>query len=233
MPAGGTLFAHGYRTLRRPIHRDRCARRAARHGGRVRRRDVDAAARSCRPARSWQPTGCRSPAPPTSGTPPASTRQIANQGSEPSGFSCQVIAYGDTAATFSDGAPTNELTLGPNESAHIGTIVTAHGRRGAGRAARAVRAGPDLELERPVAHRADSPADVQHPVVAVARDLHVQERGPSGLLSLRDQRRVREGPPVRGSRDTRRAAPRPTPSPDPPRSSGTGRTSARRCRHRR
>ena len=53
--------------------------------------------------------------------------QIANQGSEPSGFSCQVIAYGDTAATFSDGAPTNELTLGPNESAHIGTIVTAHG----------------------------------------------------------------------------------------------------------
>jgi hypothetical protein len=53
--------------------------------------------------------------------------QIANQGSEPSGFSCQVIAYGDTAATFSDGAPTNELTLGPNESAHIGTIVTTHG----------------------------------------------------------------------------------------------------------
>ena len=53
--------------------------------------------------------------------------QIANQGTEASGFSCQVIAYGDTAATFSDGAPTNELTLGPNESAHIGTIVTAHG----------------------------------------------------------------------------------------------------------
>ena len=53
--------------------------------------------------------------------------QIANQGSEPSGFSCQVVAYGDTAATFSDGAPTNELTLGPNESAHIGTIVTVHG----------------------------------------------------------------------------------------------------------
>lgn len=53
--------------------------------------------------------------------------QVANQGSEPSGFSCQVIAYGDTAATFSDGAPTNELTLGPNESAHIGTIVTVHG----------------------------------------------------------------------------------------------------------
>ena len=53
--------------------------------------------------------------------------QIANQGSEPSGFSCQVIAYGDTAATFSDGAPTTELTLGPNESAHVGTIVTAHG----------------------------------------------------------------------------------------------------------
>jgi hypothetical protein len=53
--------------------------------------------------------------------------QVANQGSESSGFSCQVIAYGDTAATFADGAPTNELTLGPNESAHIGTIVTAHG----------------------------------------------------------------------------------------------------------
>jgi hypothetical protein len=53
--------------------------------------------------------------------------QIVNQGSEPSGFSCQVIAYGDTAATFEDGAPTNELTLGSKETGHIGTIVTAHG----------------------------------------------------------------------------------------------------------
>jgi len=53
--------------------------------------------------------------------------QITNQGSEPSGFSCQVIAFGDTAATFADGAPTNELTLGSKETAHIGTIVTVHG----------------------------------------------------------------------------------------------------------
>jgi hypothetical protein len=53
--------------------------------------------------------------------------QISNQGTLASGFTCQVVAYGDTAATFADGAPTYELTLGPSESAHIGTIVTAHG----------------------------------------------------------------------------------------------------------
>ncbi len=53
--------------------------------------------------------------------------QISNQGTLASGFSCQVVAYGDTAATFADGAPTYELTLGPSESAHIGTVVTTHG----------------------------------------------------------------------------------------------------------
>ena len=50
--------------------------------------------------------------------------QITNQGSEASGFSCRVTAYGDTAATFGDGAPTYELTLGPSESLHVATIVT-------------------------------------------------------------------------------------------------------------
>jgi hypothetical protein len=54
--------------------------------------------------------------------------QVVNQGSESSGFSCSVIAFGDTSATFADGAPTYELTLGSNEAAHVATIVTAHGK---------------------------------------------------------------------------------------------------------
>ena len=51
--------------------------------------------------------------------------QITNQGSEASGFSCRLTAYGDTSATFADGAPTSELTLGPSEAAHVTAIVTA------------------------------------------------------------------------------------------------------------
>jgi len=53
--------------------------------------------------------------------------QVTNQGSESSGFSCRLSAYGDTSATFADGAPTYELTLGPSEAAHITAVVTAHG----------------------------------------------------------------------------------------------------------
>ena len=53
--------------------------------------------------------------------------QITNQGSEPSGFSCRVTAYGDTAATFGDGSPTYDLTLGASESVHVTTIVTVTG----------------------------------------------------------------------------------------------------------
>jgi len=53
--------------------------------------------------------------------------QITNQGSEPSGFSCRVTAYGDTAATFGDGSPTYDVTLGSSESVHVATIVTVTG----------------------------------------------------------------------------------------------------------
>jgi len=54
--------------------------------------------------------------------------QIVNQGSESSGFSCSVIAFGNTAATFVGGTPTYELTLGSKEAAHVATIVTARGK---------------------------------------------------------------------------------------------------------
>jgi len=53
--------------------------------------------------------------------------QITNQGSDPSGFSCRVTAFGDTAATFGDGSATYDLTLGASESVHVATIVTVTG----------------------------------------------------------------------------------------------------------
>ena len=53
--------------------------------------------------------------------------QITNQGSQPSGFSCRVTAFGDTAATFGDGSPAYTITLGATESVHVATIVTVTG----------------------------------------------------------------------------------------------------------
>ena len=52
---------------------------------------------------------------------------ITNQGSAISGFSCRITAFGDTTATFVDGAPTYELTLASEQVVHVATVVTTQG----------------------------------------------------------------------------------------------------------
>jgi hypothetical protein len=53
--------------------------------------------------------------------------QVTNTGGSSGSFVCRLDAAGDTGATFADGATSKVLTVGPDESVHVVSAVTAPG----------------------------------------------------------------------------------------------------------
>lgn len=53
--------------------------------------------------------------------------QVSNTGGSSGTFVCRLVAAGDTGATFADGATSKEVTVGPDESVHLVSAVTAPG----------------------------------------------------------------------------------------------------------
>jgi hypothetical protein len=53
--------------------------------------------------------------------------QVTNTGGSVGTFACRVDGTGDTQATFSDGLTVKQVTVGPNESVHVVSTVTAPG----------------------------------------------------------------------------------------------------------
>src|SRR5262245_35688538 len=53
--------------------------------------------------------------------------QVTNSGGSAGTFSCRVEGQGDTQATFADGTEIKQLTIGPEESVHVVSAVTAPG----------------------------------------------------------------------------------------------------------
>jgi hypothetical protein len=52
---------------------------------------------------------------------------VTNSGGSEGTFSCRLDATGDTEATFTDGMTIKQVTVGPNESVHVVSTVTAPG----------------------------------------------------------------------------------------------------------
>jgi hypothetical protein len=53
--------------------------------------------------------------------------QVTNSGGSEGTFSCRVDAQGGTQATFDDDSQIKQVTVGPNESVHVVSAVTAPG----------------------------------------------------------------------------------------------------------
>jgi hypothetical protein len=53
--------------------------------------------------------------------------QITNTGGSAGTFACQMDAAGDTQATFAEGTTSKQVTIGPDESVHVVSAVTAPG----------------------------------------------------------------------------------------------------------
>ena len=53
--------------------------------------------------------------------------QVTNNGGSDGTFSCRLLPAGDTQVAFADGASVKQVTVGPDESVHLTSAVTAPG----------------------------------------------------------------------------------------------------------